>query len=60
MAKMPRDLAIKFLDDDPRGRSVLNYFSPLLTAGSLTCYSSTGNPRHVMPFIRAILDQCDR
>lgn len=60
ITKMPKKLAMRFLDDDPSGRTVLNCFAPLLTAGSITCFSSTGNPRHIMPFIRAVLDQSDR
>jgi len=60
MTKMIDDMVNRFLTPDPQGRSVMYLFSPLLVSGSLSCYSTTGNPRHVMPFITGILDQSDR
>ena len=35
-------------------------FPRVLAAGTLTGYSSAGQPRHLMPYISWILDQCDR
>jgi hypothetical protein len=60
MTRLPEGLRRRFTRRDPEERSVMQAFSPLLASGSLTCYSTTGQPRHVMPYIRWILDQCDR
>ena len=60
MTRMPQAMARSFVRPDPGGRTVFHLFTGLLTSGVLTCYSSTGSPRHVMPFIHAVLDQCDR
>lgn len=57
--KLPMEIAYRFGADDPAERTVFHCFSPLLSAGMLTCYSSTGNPRHLMPFILAIIGQAD-
>jgi hypothetical protein len=60
MTEMTEAMIARFAQPDPQGRTVMHQFSPLLVSGSLTGYSTTGNPRHVMPFIAGILDQCDR
>lgn len=60
MTRIPEGLRRRFFRNDPEQRSVMSAFSRVLAAGSLTCYSSTGQPRHVMPYIHWILDQSDR
>jgi hypothetical protein len=56
---MPLPLRKRFFMVDKKGLSVLPYFMPALASGILTCYSSSGQPRHLMPFDRLILDQID-
>ena len=60
MTEMTEAMVKRFLTPDLHGRTLLHVFSPLLVSGSLSYYSITGNPRHVMPFLAAILDQADR
>jgi hypothetical protein len=57
--KMPTALTRRFFKPDKEGRSVFQYFVPALASGVLTCYSSWGQPRDLMPFDRLILDQID-
>ena len=48
-----------FTTADHSERSVLDVFAELLAAGILTCYSSEGQPRDLMPFEGLIWDQCE-
>jgi Protein of unknown function (DUF3800) len=59
LMEMPKEIAYRFAENDPAERTVMNCFSPLISSGILTCYSSTGSPRHLMPFMLAIMDQAD-
>jgi hypothetical protein len=56
---MPQRLRRCFKRVDEGGLSVLSYFREMLAAGILTCYSSWGQPRDVMPFEGWIFDQID-
>jgi hypothetical protein len=57
--KMPLALSKRFFKPDSNGRTVFHYFTAGLASGTLTCYSGWGQPRHLMPFDRLILDQID-
>ncbi|MGE0456025.1 MAG: hypothetical protein AB7O37_21955 [Vicinamibacteria bacterium] len=59
VTRMPRALRRRFIAADPKGRTVLPLMRHLFAAGTLTCYSSWGQPRHLMPFDGLIFDQLD-
>jgi hypothetical protein len=60
MTEMTEAMVKRFIEPDAQGRTVMHRFSVLLVSGTLTGYSKTGNPRHLMPFIGGIVDQSDR
>lgn len=57
--RMPPALVARFEPPDRSERTVLPYFRKLLASGMLTCYSSLGQPRDLMPFKGLIWDQCE-
>jgi hypothetical protein len=57
--RMPTTLCRAFTGPDPAQRTVFHAFSDLLAAGILTCYSTYGQPRDLMPFLKAIWDQIE-
>jgi hypothetical protein len=59
VTRMTPGLQRRFLRQDPQGRTVLPIFRELLAAGILTCYSSWGQPRDLVPFERIIWDQLE-
>jgi hypothetical protein len=56
---MPNALQRRFFNQDPKGRSVLPQFTDLLLSGMLTCFSTWGTPRHIIPYDRQFVDQLD-
>jgi hypothetical protein len=56
---MPNALQRRFFRKDPKGRSVLPQFTDLLLSGMLTCFSTWGTPRHILPYDRQFVDQLD-
>lgn len=56
---MPNALQRRFFAKDPKQRSVFSRFTDLLLSGMLTCYSTWGTPRHLIPYDRQIVDQLD-
>jgi len=57
--RMPAGLQARILRPDRHGRTVLPYFRRLFAAGTLTCYSAFGQPRHIEVFEGLIEDQCE-
>lgn len=57
--RMPPDLRARFQRPDPEKRTVFHLLAQLLASGILTCYSTWGTPRHLMPFEGLIIDQLD-
>lgn len=52
-------LVRRLFDGLPDGRSQLHLFLGLLASGMLTCYSSWGQPRHIMIFDGLVMDQLE-
>lgn len=49
----------RFFRQDPAGATVLPILRELFAAGMLTCYSSWGQPRHLMIFEGLVFDQAE-
>jgi len=60
LTRMPNALQRRFVQPDPKERSVLSEFASLLAAGSLACYARWGTPRWLMVYEHGIIDQTDR
>lgn len=56
---MPEFLRAVFHKPDPQERTVFDLFTPVLASGGLTCYSSWGQPRQLLPYMEGIWDQID-
>lgn len=57
--QMPVSLRNMFHAPDAGGLTIFEAFTPLLASGGITCYSSWGQPRQLMPFLEGIWDQID-
>jgi hypothetical protein len=57
VTRMTPGIQRRFSRQDSEGRTVLPLVRELLAAGILTCYSSWGQPRDLMPFEGIIWDQ---
>jgi hypothetical protein len=57
--RLPGTLLRRLFDGPPDGRSQLHVFLGLLASGMLTCYSSWGQPRHIMIFDGLVMDQLE-
>ncbi len=56
---MPTPLRDRFFTADPHRRSVLPALTDLLLSGTITCYSTQGTPRHILPYDQLFIDQLD-
>ena len=59
VTKMSNALQRRFLQQDPKARSVFAAFTDVLLAGMVTCYGAWGTPRHIAVFDKMFIDQLD-
>ena len=56
---MPEAMQRRFFRRDPEGRTVFAEFTDLLLSGTITCFSTQGTPRHILPYEQLFVDQLD-
>ena len=56
---MPDALQRLFFSRDHKRQTVFAEFTDLLLSGTVTCFSTQGTPRHILPYERMFVDQLD-
>ena len=59
ISTLPEELLQAFGRCSPERSSLFPCFADMLASGILTCYSSTGTPRDIFPFLGQVWDQAD-